>query len=125
MEAAGGFVPGRHLIESYGSGGFRFAGMSHRGSILALPSGVRSWAGADAASLAAADFCAVIAEAAEIDLLLIGTGNSMMPLARQAVESLRDANLRFEVMSTDAAARTYNVLVSENRKAAACLLAVQ
>ena len=38
-----GFVPGRHLIDAYGNGGFRFAEMSHRGSILALPSGVKAW----------------------------------------------------------------------------------
>jgi len=38
-----GFVPGRHIIDTYGNGGFRFAGMSHRGSILMLPSGVRAW----------------------------------------------------------------------------------
>ena len=32
-----GFVPGRHLIDAFGDGGFRFAEMSHRGSILATP----------------------------------------------------------------------------------------
>ena len=38
------FVPGRHAIEAYGAGGFRFAGMSHVGSILATPAGVRAFA---------------------------------------------------------------------------------
>jgi preprotein translocase subunit SecF len=38
-----GFVPGRFAIDAYGRGGFRFADMSHRGSILALPSGVHAW----------------------------------------------------------------------------------
>ena len=37
-----GFVPGRHLIDAYGTGAFRFAGMSHIGSILATPAGVRA-----------------------------------------------------------------------------------
>ena len=32
--------PGRAPIDAYGNGGFRFAGMSHRGSILCLPSGI-------------------------------------------------------------------------------------
>ena len=41
-----GFLPGAHAIEGYGAGGFRFGGMSHRGSILALPSGVYAWAAA-------------------------------------------------------------------------------
>ena len=35
--------PGRAPIDAYGNGGFRFAGMSHRGSILCLPSGIHAW----------------------------------------------------------------------------------
>ena len=37
-----GFVPGRHLIDAYGAGAFRFADMSHVGSILATPGGVHA-----------------------------------------------------------------------------------
>ena len=40
--------PGRAPIEAYGNGGFRFAGMSHRGSILCLPSGIHGWKDAPA-----------------------------------------------------------------------------
>ena len=35
--------PRKHDIEGYGSYGFRFGGLSHRGSILALPSGIYAW----------------------------------------------------------------------------------
>ena len=35
-----GFVPGRHPIDAYGAGGFKFAGMGHVGSILATPRGI-------------------------------------------------------------------------------------
>jgi uncharacterized protein len=42
MTALEGYVPGRYKIDDYGNGGFRFADMSHRGSILALPTGVRA-----------------------------------------------------------------------------------
>ena len=38
-----GSYPGRAPIEAYGNGGFRFAGMSHRGSLLCLPSGIIAW----------------------------------------------------------------------------------
>jgi len=34
------FYPALAPIEAYGNGGFRFAGMSHRGSLLILPSGI-------------------------------------------------------------------------------------
>ena len=35
--------PGQAPIDAYGNGGFRFADMSHRGSLLLLPSGVYGW----------------------------------------------------------------------------------
>ena len=44
-------MPGRHGIDAYGNGGFRFAEMSHRGSILALPSGVKAWPVASVAEI--------------------------------------------------------------------------
>ena len=36
--------PGRAPIEAYGDGGFRFADMSHRGSLLCVPSGIYGFA---------------------------------------------------------------------------------
>ena len=69
-----GFVPGRHGIDAYGDGGFRFAEMSHRGSILALPSGIRAWDRAEAGAIDAESLAPVIAEREDITLLLVGTG---------------------------------------------------
>jgi uncharacterized protein len=53
--------PGRAVIDSYGGGGFGFAEMSHRGSILALPSGIYAWK-PDPLALTPADFAMVLAE---------------------------------------------------------------
>jgi uncharacterized protein len=119
-----GFVPGRHLIDAYGNGGFRFADMSHRGSILALPSGVKAWSVTDARALTAEDFAAVLAEAAEVELLLLGTGLDIVPLPEPLRGALREASIGLDVMQTGAAARTYNILAAENRKVAAALIAV-
>jgi uncharacterized protein len=119
-----GFVPGRHLIDSYGNGGFRFADMSHRGSILALPSGVKAWTVTTAQSLTADDFADVIAQAAEIELLLLGTGVDIVRLPEALRWPLRDAKIGLDIMQTGAAARTYNILAAENRKVAAALIAV-
>ena len=119
-----GFVPGRHLIDAYGAGGFRFAGMSHQGSILALPSGIKAWNASLPRDLTADAFADVAAEAADIELLLIGTGANHAVLPKEAAAFLISAGLRHEVMSTAAAARTCNVLLAENRRCAAALLAV-
>ncbi len=119
-----GFVPGRHLIDAYGNGGFRFAEMSHRGSILALPSGVRAWEVASPAQFSVAAFAPVLAEAAEIDVLLIGTGREPAGLPEELRSRLKDAGIGVDAMQTGAAARTYNILLAENRKVAAALMAV-
>ncbi len=121
---AEGFVPGRHLLDAYGNGGFRFAEMSHRGSILVLPSGIRAWAVTEPSQLSAEAFDPVLAEAEAIELLLIGTGQDLVPLRPPVRQRLRDAGLGIDVMQTGAAARTYNVLVAENRRVAAALVAV-
>ncbi len=130
-ESGGGFLmeparfPGRAPIEAYGNGGFRFADMSHRGSILALPSGIEAWPVAAAGEITAETLSRLIAEAAAIDILLIGTGAAMTPLSRASRQALEDAGLFPDLMSTGAAVRTYNVLLSEERAVAAALVAVE
>lgn len=119
-----GFVPGRHLIDAYGGGGFRFAEMSHRGSILALPSGILAWAVESVAAFSPEAFAPVFAEADEIDTLLIGTGHDPAAIPEALRARFREARIGVDAMQTGAAARTYNILAAENRRVAAALLAV-
>jgi uncharacterized protein len=116
--------PGRAPIDAYGNGGFRFAEMSHRGSILALPSGIQAWPVAAAGAISPEALSPVLSEAAAIDVLLIGTGETFAVLAPDSRRALAEAGLAPDLMSTGAAVRTYNVLVSENRAVAAALIAV-
>jgi uncharacterized protein len=124
VERYSGFVPGKHRIESYGGGGFRFADMSHKGSILALPSGIYAFAPATAADLSVLNLAQLFAETAAIELVIIGTGPDQAGLPEPLRRYLADHHIRFETMATGAAARTYNVLLAENRRVAAVLLAV-
>jgi uncharacterized protein len=119
-----GFVPGRHLIDAYGAGGFRFGEMSHKGSILMLPSGVRAWDVADRQPWAGGQFAAVFAEAGNIELLLLGTGVDLRPLPEALRWRFRELKIGVELMTTPPAARTYNILVAEGRKVAAALISV-
>ena len=125
MSLAEGHFPGRAPLDAYGNGGFRFAEMSHRGSILCLPSGIWAWPVVAAAEIDAAALARVIAEAGEIELLLLGTGPALVPPGPAVRAALNEARLRVETMSTGAAARTYNVLLAEDRKVAAALVAVE
>ncbi len=116
--------PGRAPIDAYGNGGFRFAEMSHRGSILCLPCGIYAWQPGSPDEIEAAALAPVLAERDALDLLLLGTGRrSQLPGAevRRAFEA---AGVSLEVMDTGAACRTYNVLLGEGRPVGAALLAV-
>jgi uncharacterized protein len=119
-----GFVPGRYSIDAYGNGGFRFADMSHRGSILALPSGIRAWPVQTVQGLSESDLAPVLAESEAVELLLLGTGLDIAPITEALRRRFREARVGLDVMQTGAAARTYNVLVAENRRVAAALIAV-
>jgi uncharacterized protein len=114
--------PGRAPIDAYGNGGFRFAGMSHRGSLLCLPSGIYGWDSAgriDRETLAK-----VFDEADTIEVLLIGVGREMEPLDPDLAGALRESGIVSDAMSTGAAVRTFNVLLAEDRAVAAALVAV-
>lgn len=116
--------PGCPPIDAYGNGGFRFADMSHMGSILIVPSGVYAWEVADLGALEEGDLAQVLAEADGIELLLIGTGAAPGTIPDALRTALRDKGISVEAMDTGAAARTYNVLLAESRRIAAALIAV-
>jgi uncharacterized protein len=114
-------------IENYGRGGFRFAGLdglSHRGSLLALPSGMWPWTASAPSDLDVEAFARVFAEAEAIDILLVGTGRDLLALPADLRAALRAAGIQADPMSTGAAIRTWNVLLGERRRVAAALLAV-
>jgi uncharacterized protein len=114
--------PGRAVIEAYGSGGFRFAGMSHRGAILALPAGIWAWSPSTVEEIDETSLARIVSARDEIDILLIGTGREHRPLPEGPQKRLRELGIRFDVMSTAAAASTYNILLTEGRRAAVALL---
>lgn len=121
----GGHYPRRALLDAYGGGGFRFADMGHRGSILIVPSGIHAWPPADFASVGAADLALVLAERAGIETLVIGTGATQIFPAPALRRMIEEAGIALEAMSTGAACRTYNVLLAEQRAVAAALIAVE
>lgn len=116
--------PGRSPIDAYGNGGFRFAEMSHVGSILCVPSGIYGWAPRTADEVTPEALARVVEEADEIEVLLIGMGDAPLPVPPETARTLRRCNVRFDTMSTGAAVRTFNVMVAEERPVAASLIAV-
>jgi uncharacterized protein len=116
--------PGIAPIDAFGNGCFRFAGMSHRGSILCLPSGIRAWRPARVEDLAPGDFDLTFAEADSFLFLLLGAGRRMIGPPEPVRQAFAEKAIALECMDTGATCRTYNVLIAEGRPIAAALIAV-
>tara|TARA_B100000378_G_scaffold180563_1_gene145993 strand:- start:50 stop:436 length:387 start_codon:yes stop_codon:yes gene_type:complete len=116
--------PGRAPIDTYGNGGFRFADMSHRGSLLCLPSGIHGWDVTSPQEMTVETFERVLAEAEGIEVLLVGTGLDLSLLPRPLKAALKERGIVADPMNTGAAVRTYNILLEESRAVAAALIAV-
>lgn len=117
-------LPRQVPIEAYGNGGFRFGGMSHRGSILCLPTGIWGWPVSDMGGLDAQALDAVLSLRGSLSFLILGTGAHIARAPSNVVHAFMDAGIGLDVMDTGAAARTYNVLLAEDRSIAAALIAV-
>ena len=122
--ATDAYLNERVPIDAYGNGGFRFRDMSHRGSLLCLPSGVFGWHPHDAGNLTLADFDAVLGAPENLGFLLLGTGDGQVFPSAQVRKAFVEAGIGLEPMSTGAAVRTYNVLLGEGRDVACALIAV-
>lgn len=115
--------PGVAPITAYGNGGFRFADMSHRGSILCLPSGIYAWAPQSLDAVTPADLAAALGELVPPAVLLLGTGETQHWPNKDLTRAFADAGIGLEAMATGAAARTYNILLAEKRAVACALIA--
>lgn len=123
-EADAPHLPQPAPIDAYGDGGFRFAGMSHRGSLLCFPDGIWAWPVVSRTELSAAALESVFARAGRLDIFLIGAGSDPWVLPEALRARFRAASLAVDPMATGAAVRTYNILLAENRRVGAGLIAV-
>ena len=120
----------RHLprqvpIDGYGKGGFAFADMSHRGSLLCLPSGLWAWPVTTASDIDETTLAPVFAEAVDIGLFLIGYGRDVWSMPDGLRKRFRELNITLELTRTGTAVSTYNILLEEGRRVAAGFVAVE
>jgi uncharacterized protein len=117
-------LPRSAPIEAYGNGGFAFAEMSHRGSLLCLPDAIWAWPVTKSGDIDNASLARVFAAAEGIDTLIVGTSTDVWlpPLALR--EALRAVRVVLDAMQTGPAIRTYNIMMGERRRVAAALIAV-
>ncbi|WP_342666055.1 Mth938-like domain-containing protein [Skermanella stibiiresistens] len=114
----------RQVIDSYGPGIFRVSGTLYEGPLLVFPDRAQAWSATDFASLTVASFDVIRGSEPAVEILLLGSGPKMGLLPSKLRRELREAGIVVDVMETGAACRTYNVLLSEERRVAAALLPV-
>jgi uncharacterized protein len=118
-------LPRLAVIDAYGKGGFHFAGMSHRGSLLCLPQGIWPWPIAAPADIDAAALAPVLAAAGEVELFILGTGRDPWIMPPPLRARFKELGVTLDAMTTGPAVRTYNILLGERRRIAAGLIAVE
>lgn len=110
------------VVEAYGPGRFRISGDVHETSVLVFAEHTESWSPKSFSDLTVQDFASVIAAASGIEILLLGCGERMEMVPQSLRGPLREAGVVVEPMDTGAAARTFNLLLSEDRQVAAALI---
>lgn len=114
-------APGAQLITGYGSGYVQVNGRRYEESLIVLPDRViAGWAVRAFAELSAHHLSEILPHRPEI--VLLGTGARQRFPAPALLADLILSDIGFEVMDTQAACRTYNILVAEGRRVAAALI---
>jgi uncharacterized protein len=118
-------LPRQAPIDAHGGGGFRFAGMSHRGSLLCLPDGIWAWPIAAPTALSDDALNLVFVRADALDFFILGTGEAPWIMPDSLRLRFREAHISVDAMTTGPALRTYNVMLLEGRRVGAGLIAIE
>lgn len=114
---------GRQQIQAYREGGFTIAGARHEGSVLVLPDRTLPWPVSELPAVTL-ESLAPITGATEVEILILGCGVRFALPPVELRQALRTHGIVTESMDTRAACRTFNVLLAEDRRVAAALIAI-
>jgi uncharacterized protein len=124
MEVTPVVAAGRQLIQAYREGGFTVAGIRHEGSLLVMPERTLVWRIDTLAAISLDSMTPITQADPAVEILILGCGASFALAPPQLRDALRAHGIVVEAMATPAACRTYNVLLAEDRRVAAALIAV-
>ena len=118
-------VPGdRQVIAGYGPDLFRISGSVYKSSVLVFTDRTLVWPVAAVEDLTLESLALVREAEPPVEVLLLGVGARNFPVPSDLRKALRDAGIVLDAMDTGAACRTYNVLMAEDRRVAAALIAI-
>jgi uncharacterized protein len=111
---------GRNLVSGYGPGYVAINGVRYERSLIVLADRILDWDVSGFDGLDAAAFSALAK--LPLEILVLGTGAVLRFPGASHSKVMRTAGIGLEVMDTRAACRTYNILLSEDRRVGAALL---
>ena len=111
---------GVNTITGYGEGYVMVNGERHASSLVVLADRVEDWSAERFDALTAEDFGFL--KELGVEIVLLGTGPRQRFPHPRLTAALAQAGIGLEVMDVQAACRTYNILVAEERRVAAALL---
>ena len=110
-----------NLITSYGAGFVEINRQRYTSNLIVMANKLLlDWQATDFANLTAAHFVQILELKPEV--VLLGTGEKHQFLHPKTVQNLTENGIPLECMTTAAACRTYNILMSEGRNVVAALL---
>jgi uncharacterized protein len=109
-----------NTITGYGEGYVMINGERRESSVVVLAERLMPWSASAFDRLTTQDFAFLAGLDAEI--VLLGTGPRQRFPHPRLTAPLASAGIGIEVMDLQAACRTYNILIAEERKVAAALL---
>lgn len=115
---------GRQIIETYGNGRFTIAGQKFLSSVIIFPNKTYPWPITSPSEITEESISVLVESASEFELLILGLGSSNIDSNENLKIILNDNKIRYDIMDTGAACRTFNVLLSEDRRVAAALLVI-
>lgn len=116
---------GRQVIQGYGAEGFTIAGARHQGAVLVLPEETRGWGATSLDDVTLESLEPVLRVEPAPEILVLGTGARFAMVSPHLRTALRSRGVIVESMDTAAACRTFNVLLAEDRRVVAALIAPQ
>lgn len=115
---------GQPPVDAYGDGGFRLAEQRFEGSVLVTPLGLYPWMPKSVEEITPVSLAPIVEAIGHFDFVIIGSGETTLRLPLEARRRLESQAIFPDVMATGAACRTYNLMLSENRRVAAAFIAV-
>jgi len=120
--------PGIHMITAFSSKGFTLNDDNKvLGPMILLPQAILHWRIQDPKEITPSSLLVFTLMHPKPDILVLGTGDRIVPLSEESQKLLKDAGIAVEVQRTETALATYNFLAVEDRitVGAFCLVSPQ